>query len=1058
MCILSLRAVLACGAAGVLALSSVHAQANPAPGGFDGNGVWRPDPGPGLSAWTLLAGFQDDVLAGPSNIRPQAGAALHLDTQKMREIIEAAPWEDAQTGQVFGAKVMVAMPMPDGTDAVFEIFRTQIMHPELQAQYPQIMTFAGTNRTPGPDYGAPGVFDLTPMGFHAQVRAPSGTILIDPVTQGDIEHYVSYYTRDYKTPAAPGGCGVTTEEQEGAPAPGVSQRRAGPTRRLYDLAVATSAEWTAANGGDVTNGLASVVTMVNRLVGVYLPEASITFQLVANNNLLILTDTNTDGITNSNNGTALGEVTNVINSRINSNSYDIGHLFTTTGGGIATLSGVCGANKARGVSGSVGINDWFTTMTFLHEVGHQFSAGHTFNSPNSNCVGQRSSTSAYEPGGGSTIMAYPVQCGADSFVSQADFYFHSDSFDRIIAFVAAGGACSTNSATGNVAPVFSALTNRSAPLNTPFELTGSATDSNGDAMTFNWEQRSLGPALALSAGDNGSSPIIRSRPAGSSSTRSIPILSNLLSNTLAPAELLPTVARTITFRATARDNRVDGGGVNTADVNISFVNTGAPFAVTFPNGAETLPAGSNANVTWNVAGTSAPPISTSQVRIRLSTDGGNTFPTLLGTFSNSGSATVAVPPGLNTSAARIRVEAVDNVFFDISNATFTIRPPAILSGTGKQSIIDNTGNGNSNGRVDPGEDSIGLVIRIRNDGGGTATGVTGTITSLTPTATVVTGSASWPDMGPGVIAENLASPFVISVSPSHVCGDPISLSLSVNSAQGGGATIPITVGTGGANQPYSFVWSGATAIPDGNFTGVEIPLEVSGLGGVISTVRLNIDGTVCSIDPNATTVGISHALVSDLIITLIAPDGMSSVMVNRPGGLANLGNNFCNTLFLDDNAVPILSPAATTALAPYTGNWRPVQAMSRFQNRNPNGQWRLRVVDAAAGNTGTVRGFTLTIITQGVSCDPPLGAACNIADITEVGGTSELPGQPDGQLTVDDVILFVNLFSDSQGCPGAAPCNRADITAIGGGGQPADGQLTVDDVIEFFNVFSDGCS
>jgi hypothetical protein len=79
---------------------------------------------------------------------------------------------------------------------------------------------------------------------------------------------------------------------------------------------------------------------------------------------------------------------------------------------------------------------------------------------------------------------------------------------------------------------------------------------------------------------------------------------------------------------------------------------------------------------------------------------------------------------------------------------------------------------------------------------------------------------------------------------------------------------------------------------------------------------------------------------------------------------------------------------------------------------------------------------------------------CNRADLTDIGDTG---AGPDGQLTVDDIIAFVNTFGDAVGCPGAAPCNRADITDIGDTGAGADGQLTVDDIIAFVNAFGDGC-
>jgi hypothetical protein len=78
----------------------------------------------------------------------------------------------------------------------------------------------------------------------------------------------------------------------------------------------------------------------------------------------------------------------------------------------------------------------------------------------------------------------------------------------------------------------------------------------------------------------------------------------------------------------------------------------------------------------------------------------------------------------------------------------------------------------------------------------------------------------------------------------------------------------------------------------------------------------------------------------------------------------------------------------------------------------------------------------------------------SLADVTDIGDTG---AGPDGQLTVDDIIAFVNTFSDGINCPGSAPCNRADVTGIGGLPSGPDGQLTVDDIIEFVNAFSDGC-
>lgn len=81
-------------------------------------------------------------------------------------------------------------------------------------------------------------------------------------------------------------------------------------------------------------------------------------------------------------------------------------------------------------------------------------------------------------------------------------------------------------------------------------------------------------------------------------------------------------------------------------------------------------------------------------------------------------------------------------------------------------------------------------------------------------------------------------------------------------------------------------------------------------------------------------------------------------------------------------------------------------------------------------------------------------AACNRADITDIGDSG---AGPDGQLTLDDILLYINEYNDSIGCPGSAPCNKADITDIGDSGSGPDGQLTLDDILAFIDDYNAGC-
>ncbi len=172
--------------------------------------------------------------------------------------------------------------------------------------------------------------------------------------------------------------------------------------------------------------------------------------------------------------------------------------------------------------------------------------------------------------------------------------------------------------------------------------------------------------------DDGTRPLFRSFNAVTNPSRTFPKLSDILNSISTIGELLPTTTRTMNFRVTARDNRAAGGGVNSDAMVLNVTSTAGPFVVTSPNTPLVWTGGTTETVTWNVAGTSTAPVNCANVNITLSTDGGSTFPIVLVTNApNDGSQTISVP-NVSTTVARVRVEAVGNVFFDVSNANFTV--------------------------------------------------------------------------------------------------------------------------------------------------------------------------------------------------------------------------------------------------------------------------------------------------------------------------------------------------------------------------------------------------
>ena len=655
---------------------------------------------------TATAGMWSD--SGATSMTTGARAAvplkyrhLTLDGAIFNALARQAPREEHSAARA--SDVILPLPLPDGGVAHYRIVETSVMAPELAAKFPEIRTWLGVDVD---DPASTVRLDWTPLGFHAMVlSAARGRFFIDPWSVGDTQNYLAYYARDYvpvpgsrpkfMPPIDYGGQASKPVTQSLSVTP---QASSGTQLRTYRLAVAATVEYTAFFGGTVGNGQAAIVTAINRVNGIYETEVAVRMVLVANNNLLVYTSS-PDPYTNDDGVAMLTQNQTNVTSVIGSANYDIGHVFSTGGGGIAGLGVVCSAgNKARGVTGSPSpVGDGFYVDYVAHEIGHQFAGNHSFNGNADNCGGgNRNASTAYEPGSGSTIMAYAGICGAQDIQSNSDPYFHSVSFDEIVNFTTSGGgaSCAVVTATGNSIPVATAPAGGfTIPSRTPFALTGSGSDADGDSLTYNWEEYDLGSGSGGAPGVATAAPFFRSWPASTGPTRIFPRLSNLLAGTLAPGEVLPNTTRTLNFRLTVRDNQAGGGGVSYAPLSFNVTTTAGPFQVTAPNTAVNWPGGSSQTVTWNVANTAGSPVNCANVDILLSTDGGNTYPTTLAAATpNDGSQSVTLP-SITTTTARVMVACSTSIFFDVSNVNFTIgvAVPGPAATTGNATAVTATG-------------------------------------------------------------------------------------------------------------------------------------------------------------------------------------------------------------------------------------------------------------------------------------------------------------------------------------------------------------------------------
>lgn len=649
------------------------------------------------SASPLFAQFsplQDTEL--PRGVEPVIAAVefrgLDLDAAALRAFVERIPAQDA------GSEVTMSFPMPDGTGRTFRVAEDRVMAEALQQRFPSIRTFSGVAAD---GRGGTVHFDWTPRGFHAMVLTPGEeTVFIDPVDRDGASGQYMAYTRSAFYAATAKFRPTCDARRFGAPedvAPtcgkllrmGLDLRPAGHTRavapqaantpngselRTYRLALACTGEYASYHGGTVAGALSAMATSLVRINGVYQRDVAIRMELVANNDAVIYLNASTDPYTNNDGGAMLSQNQTACDAQIGFANYDIGHVFSTGGGGVAYLQSPCSSIKAGGVTGGANpVGDPFDIDYVCHEMGHQFGANHT---QNNSC--NRAASAAYEPGSASTIMGYAGIC-SPNLQSNSDDHFHNHSYNEMVSFSVNGGGntCAVVTPSGNTPPTVDAgPSGKTLPHSTPFELTAVAGDVDGTGtLTYNWEQYDLGPATA--SGDNnltnpsGNQPIFRSWPSSTSPTRVFPRIEDLVAGTTVIGEHLPDYGRDMSFKCTVRDNSPTGG---VADDLIEMTVDGAtgPFQLISPNGIVAYTAGEPASVIWDVANTDAPPVSCAAVDIYLSTDGGYTWPYLLASDEpNDGAATV-VFPNLPTSSARVKVKAADNFFFDISNLDFTV--------------------------------------------------------------------------------------------------------------------------------------------------------------------------------------------------------------------------------------------------------------------------------------------------------------------------------------------------------------------------------------------------
>ena len=607
------------------------------------------------------------------NTVPQEFKLFTLNPVELNSLLATAPQRFTTP-----SNAIIEFPTSNGEIQKFRVYEASVLDALLQAQYPTIRSYTAQGID---DPSAIARFSYSDSGLNVMISSANyGTIYIDPYTK-DLNQYISYATNSLPEDSRSFECLVQDTLQDEVV---LSPLNADDGKlRTYRLALACTGEYAQYhlnNQGIPSSATdevkkAAVLTAMNtamtRINGVFEKEIALTMVIIANNTEIIFLNAGSDPYTNNNGGAMLGQNQSTINSIIGAANYDIGHVFSTGGGGIASLGSVCGSSKAQGVTGlPQPIGDNFYINYVAHEMGHQFRANHT---QNNSC--NRNNATSMEPGSASTIMGYAGIC-SPNVQSDSDAYFHAISIQEMWGFISilGGSACPEETDTGNAPPTADAGLNYTIPKTTPFILKGIATDPDTeDVLSHNWEQ--MNPQIGTMPPQNTSAfgPMFRSENSLISPNRYMPKLSTVLNGqTQTTWEVVPSVSRTMKFRYTVRDNVAGGSSSASDDTVITVDGDSGPFVVTSQNTSTTWSPQSNETITWDVAGTDVAPVDSPNVDILFSTNGGQTYDVVIAEdIPNNGSAAISAP-NLNTTSGRFMIISSNNIFYDINGGVITI--------------------------------------------------------------------------------------------------------------------------------------------------------------------------------------------------------------------------------------------------------------------------------------------------------------------------------------------------------------------------------------------------
>lgn len=615
--------------------------------------------------------------------------------------------------------VTISLPTLHGKMEKFAVYSFPVVVKELADQY-QLGSYVGVGIDDPSKFLR---FSLAPNDFQSMIISNKGSEFIEPANAAKTIYGVHPKTGKDKTGFV---CSTKESDKERDEIKHLQQHGNSFTNQATDfakssdkkyrtmrLAMSVTGEYTQFHGGTVAGALTAINATLTRVNGIFEKDFALHLNLQNYPNV-IYTNPNTDPYSPGTPATIQSgiwstELQQTLTANVGNVNYDIGHLFGASGGGGAAgcIGCVCldpgnpnpvtGSGKGSAFtspSNNIPQGDTFDIDFVAHEMGHQLGGFHTFTYQNQGNQVQM------EPGSGSTIMAYagvadvqgvtPPAGTSFNIQQNSDAYYFKGSIDQVQAVLIAR-ICDIETSITNNPPVIAALPTYTIPKGTAFVLTASATDAENDPMTYTWEEGDLmtGQINAVNLGNTVDGPSFRSLMPSTSPTRYFPRLSSVLAGVLNNSnnlwEAVSTVARTTKFAVTVRDNSPIANQQQTQSATQTIiVGNNGPFKVN----ATTVYNNGPTNVTWDVVNTNTAPYNATNVKIDFTTNNGTTWNTVVASTPNDGSEALDFSPFPLTvgGTAKIRVSALNNVFYAIGNAPIDTLPICTSNAPGGISV------------------------------------------------------------------------------------------------------------------------------------------------------------------------------------------------------------------------------------------------------------------------------------------------------------------------------------------------------------------------------------